>query len=215
MPASQPLALAASKASWATGIMALLSSCFTSSEHPSHRTTQVTVSFISPRISGSKVERSYNGLGVQGKQSPSVSLLTISTPSVVTTLPSGSMITSIGHCSTRNASPSFCLTSYAFWGKASQGMSAEKSMSTISNGLPSFLSLSYIYSSICWKRLQFQCQVAENSTPMYFPSNSAIETELPSPFKKASPSMLLMFVCRFSSQGNCSAKESPSSPSIM
>ena len=27
---------------------------------------------------------------------------------MVTTLPSGSMITNIGHCSTRNASPSFC-----------------------------------------------------------------------------------------------------------
>jgi len=70
MPASQPEALAASKASAATGIMASDTAAFVASSHPSHSTTHVTVSFISPRISGSRVDKSYSGFGVHGKHSP-------------------------------------------------------------------------------------------------------------------------------------------------
>mmetsp|Transcript_40299 Transcript_40299/g.59352 ORF Transcript_40299/g.59352 Transcript_40299/m.59352 type:complete len:214 (+) Transcript_40299:660-1301(+) len=177
--------------------------------------THVTVSFISPRISGSSVERSYRGLGVQGKHSPSVSLVTISTPSVVTTLPSGSMMTSMGHCSTRKASPRRCLAAKDFCGMQSQGTSPEKSMSMISNCLPSPFNFSYMYSSICWNLRHCQCQVAESSTPMYLPSSSPIETSVPSPLRKVSPSICLMLVWRFSAQGNWPAKVSPSASSMM
>ena len=58
---------------------------------------------------------------------PSVSLPTISVPSVVTTSPCGSMKTSMGHCSQRNASPSLALSCQAFSGNASHFISPEKS----------------------------------------------------------------------------------------
>mmetsp|Transcript_30432 Transcript_30432/g.72381 ORF Transcript_30432/g.72381 Transcript_30432/m.72381 type:complete len:308 (-) Transcript_30432:12-935(-) len=125
------------------------------------------------------------------------------------------MMTNIGHCSTRNASPSFCFASQLFWGMQSQGTSPEKSMSIISKFLPCPMSFSYMYSSICWNRRHCQCHVAESSTPMYFPSSSLIPTSVPSLLRNVSPSICLMLVWRFSAHGNWSANESPSGSSTM
>ena len=58
----------------------------------------------------------------------------------------GSMITSIGQVSTRKASPSLFLASKAFCGNASQGISAEKSMSIISNSFPV---ITFLFRDLC------------------------------------------------------------------